>query len=143
MDFLFSKDRVLVPIDFTEEAFAVQAQALNFVEDASRLYILHVLPRLEPTEPGVIWQTLDDQTRKQNVEKAFFERFSDSQYKGVHFEVAFGDASAAIIEYAKSHQISLIVIPSHGRTGVWHFLNASIAERVVRLAPCPVLVLKR
>lgn len=143
MSSLFSKDRVLVPIDFTEEAFTVQAQALDFVGDAAHLYVLHVLPRLEPTEPGVIWQTLDDQTRKQNVEKAFFERFSDPQYTGIHFDVAFGDASTAVIDHAKSHQISLIVIPTHGRTGIWHFLNASIAERVVRSAPCPVLVLRR
>jgi nucleotide-binding universal stress UspA family protein len=143
MSLLFSKDRVLVPIDFTEEAFTVQAQTLSFVEDASHLYILHVLPRLEPTEPGVIWQTLDDSTRKQNVEKAFFEQFSDSQYKGIHFDVAFGDASTAIVDHAKSNQISLIVIPTHGRSGIWHFLNASIAERVIRLAPCPVLVVRR
>jgi nucleotide-binding universal stress UspA family protein len=140
---LFSSDRVLVPIDFSEEAFQALQDTLEFVEDASHLYILHVLHHLEPTEPGVVWQTLDEQTRRQNVKKAFYEHCSAPEYQEAQFDIAIGNPGAEILDYAKTHNIDLIVIPSHGRTGVGRFFLGSIAERIVRYAHCPVLVLRR
>jgi len=46
------KNRVLVPIDFSEASFAALIPAREFVEDVSHLYVLHVLPHLHPAEPG-------------------------------------------------------------------------------------------
>mgnify|MGYP003434003804 CR=1 FL=1 len=46
-----------------------------------------------------------------------------------------------IINFAKDHNVDLIVMSTHGRTGVIHFLLGSVTERVVRLSPCPVLVI--
>ena len=140
---LFSKDRILAPIDFSEEAFQALTNTIEFAEGASHLHVIHVLNRLEPTEPGVIWQTVDDETRKQHVEKAFYEKLDQVEHKGIHFTVTIGDPSSEIIDYAQKHQIDLIVIPSHGRTGLSRFLLGSVAERVVRFASCPVLVLRR
>lgn len=140
---LFAKNRVLVPIDFSEESFKAQAQTLEFVEDPSRLHVLHVLPHLNPAEPGVMWQTLDDQTRKANVEQLFYEKFNGAEYEGVHFSVTIGDPSSEIIDYAKTQDVDLIVISSHGRTGLGRFFMGSVAERVVRFAHCPVLVIRR
>jgi nucleotide-binding universal stress UspA family protein len=48
----------------------------------------------------------------------------------------------AIIDYARQHAIELIVMGTHGRGAVQHFLMGSVAERVVRLAPCPVLTVR-
>ncbi len=45
-----------------------------------------------------------------------------------------------IINFAKTHKVDLIVMSTHGRTGVKHFLLGSVAERVVRRSPCPVMV---
>ena len=140
---LFSKDRILAPIDFSEESFQALASTIEFAENASHLHVLHVLKRLEPTEPGIVWQTLDDETRKQNVEKAFYEKLDQIEHKGIHFTVLIGDPSSEIIDYAQKHEIGLIVIPSHGRTGLSRFFLGSVAERVVRFASCPVLVLRR
>jgi nucleotide-binding universal stress UspA family protein len=141
---LFSTDRVLVPIDFSDGAFQALADTLEFVGDPTHVYVLHVLQHLEPTDPAVVWQTLDDQARKQHVEKAFFERCSGSQYQGIHFDVAIGHASAEIVDYANKHDINLIVISSHGRTGnLGRFLLGAVAERVVRHASCPVLVTRQ
>jgi nucleotide-binding universal stress UspA family protein len=140
---LFSKNRVLVPIDFSEISLIAQEEALQFVEHPSHLHIIHVLPPLSPLEPGVIWQTIDDKHRKQNVEKTFKKKFNSPEYQQVNFEVLFGEPSTKIIDYAKEHKIELIVIPSHGRTGLGRFLLGSIAERVVRFAHCPVLVLRQ
>ena len=47
-----------------------------------------------------------------------------------------------ICRYAHKNQIDLLIVGSHGRTGASHFLVGSIAERVVRAAPCPVLVVR-
>jgi nucleotide-binding universal stress UspA family protein len=49
------------------------------------------------------------------------------------------DAARAIVSYARDHTIDLIVVGTHGRTGFSHALLGSVAERVVRTAPCPVL----
>lgn len=140
---LYNTNRVLVPIDFSEESFAAQKLTLEFVEDPSHLYILHALPHLSPVDPAVVWNTMDDETRKQHVEKVFRQRFNAPEYQKVHFTVAIGDPATEIINYAKAEQIDLIVIPSHGRTGLSHFFLGSVAEKVIRYAHCPVLVLRR
>ena len=140
---LFSTNRVLVPIDFSEESFKAQQLTLDFVKDPNHLHVLHVLRNLNPGDPGILWDTIDDRTRKEHVERAFLEKFSDPKYQKINFTVAIGDPSDRIIEYAKQHQIELIVIPSHGRTGMSRFFMGSVAEKVVRYAHCPVLVLRR
>ena len=136
------KNRVLIPIDFSEESFAALKPAREFVEDATHLYVLHVLSHLHPAEPGVMWNTLNDQTRKQHVEETLHKRFQGSEYQEVHIGVNIGDPSSEIIDYAKQINSDLIVISSHGRTGLGRFFLGSVAERVIRYAHCPVLVLR-
>jgi nucleotide-binding universal stress UspA family protein len=136
-------DRVLVPIDFSDAAFAAQDAALRWVGDPSHLHILHVLPPLSPGEPGVSWQTVTDTSRQQHVEQTYRDRCSPPRYSTVQFTVRVGTPSIEIVNYAKQEQISLIVIPSHGRTGIGRLMLGSVAERVVRRSPCPVLVLRR
>jgi nucleotide-binding universal stress UspA family protein len=53
--------------------------------------------------------------------------------------VRMGHVAQTIVEYAQSIRADLIVMGTHGRTGLAHFIIGSVAERVVRLAPCPVL----
>lgn len=137
------KSRVLVPIDFSEESFAALQPAREFVTAASGLYVLHVLSHLHPAEPGVVWNNLDDPKRKQKVEEALRDRFQNSDYQNVHIMVTVGDPSSEIIDYAKTIEADLIVIPSHGRTGLSRFFLGSVAERVVRFAHCPVVVLRK
>jgi hypothetical protein len=57
--------------------------------------------------------------------------------------VESGVPAARIVDYARRHDIDLIVMGSHGRTGFSRALLGSVAERVVRLAPCPVLTVPR
>jgi len=56
--------------------------------------------------------------------------------------IAHGDAAAEIVRVAKERKVDLIVLASHGRTGLGRILFGSTAEAVVRHAPCPVLVVK-
>ncbi|ACK67960.1 UspA domain protein [Rippkaea orientalis PCC 8801] len=137
---LLTSDRVLVPIDFSETSLQMLDETIKFFPDSCNIYVLYVLPRLLPMEPGVIWQTVTDETRTENVEKIFYQRYPKSLDTPLHFEVKIGDPGSEIIDYAQSHNINLIVIASHGNTGLNRFLLGSVAERVVRFAKCPVLV---
>ena len=60
----------------------------------------------------------------------------------VEYSVRWGDAIDAINSHARDHAIDLIVIATHGRTGLSHALLGSVAERIVREAPCPVLTIR-
>jgi nucleotide-binding universal stress UspA family protein len=137
---LFCKNRVLFPTDFSELAAIAQQKTLKFVENPANLYIVHVLPPLSPLEPGVVWETLDNRTRTENVEKAFSDRFKTPEYRQVNFEVLFGNTSKKIVEYATAKDIELIVIPARGHDTLDRFLLGSVTERVVRFAHCPVYI---
>ena len=60
----------------------------------------------------------------------------------VHRHIQLGTAASEIIRYAREHDIDLIVIGTHGYTGWEHVLLGSVAERVLQIAPCPVLTLR-
>ncbi|MGK7920910.1 MAG: universal stress protein [Trichodesmium sp.] len=140
---IFLKNSVLVPIDFSNESIQAVNVALEFVTDASHIWALHVLPNLNPAEPGVRWHTVDDKGRQQQVIKVFDTQFSRPEYQGINFHVAIGSPSPEILDYAQAKKVELIVIPSHGHTGIGRFLLGSVAERVVRYSHCPVLVLRK
>jgi nucleotide-binding universal stress UspA family protein len=136
------KKNVVVPIDFSDESFAALTTARELVADPSSLHLVHVLPYLEVTEPGVIWEAIDDASRRKHAEDALRERLGAS-YPGAKIFIAFGDPGREVAEYAQTSGAELIVLPSHGRTGLSRLLIGSVAERVVRLAHCPVLVLRQ
>ncbi len=136
-------EKVLVPFDFSEFSVRALETALDLVEDTSHVYVIHVLPVLGATELGVVWESVTDESREAQVQKVLAEQFAEERYRGIHFEIAFGDPGIEITEYAERLGADLIVLPSHGRTGLKHLLLGSVAERVIRFAPCPVLVLKK
>jgi nucleotide-binding universal stress UspA family protein len=57
-------------------------------------------------------------------------------------DAVIGTPAGSIVEYASGHGIDLIVMGTHGRGGMSHLLMGSVAERVVRTAPCPVLTVR-
>jgi len=140
---LFTSDNVLVPIDFSKESQQALSDTLAFVKDPAKLHVIHVLRPLESTEPGSLWQTVDDATRVDHVKATFYKAFPDEAYQQAQFTVKVGNPSAEIIDYAEEHAIDLIVIPSNGRTGLPRFFLGSVAARVVRFAQCPVLVIRK
>ncbi len=140
---LFSKDRILVPIDFSEKSLQALKETIAFAEDLSTVHALHVLKPLEAVDPGVVWDTVTDSKREATIKALFNETFPSSEYSDLNFSIEKGDPTAEIIDYAESQKISLIVMPSRGRTGISRFFMGSIAERVIRFAHCPVLVLRQ
>lgn len=138
----FHKKKILVPIDFGDESQKAIDAALQMVSSTSNIYCVHVSPDLAVTSPEVVWETLSDEVRGENIEKSFRQQFAAVKYHDVNFVVLFGDPGHGIAEYAEKIGIEVIVMPSHGRTGLKRLLIGSVAERVVRLAHCPVLVLR-
>jgi nucleotide-binding universal stress UspA family protein len=136
------KNRVVVPFDFSEQAEQALDSALFFAANLAGLHVVHVLPTIELAEPGVIWETIDDEARHRHAESAFRERFRNTPFEKVDFHVRFGDPGREIAATAETLHAELIVMPSHGRTGLSRLFIGSVAERVVRLAQCPVLILK-
>jgi nucleotide-binding universal stress UspA family protein len=136
------KKTVLVPIDFSDRSFAAIDVAIDLVESAGCIHVLHVLPDLSAAEPGIVWEAVNDANRRRHAEEALRERTLDAKYAGFNLSVEFGDAGKTIAENAGRIGAELIVLSSHGRHGLQRLLIGSVAERVLRLAHCPVLVLR-
>jgi len=139
----FPKRIVVVPVDFSTESLAAVEVGRQLVDSPQHLHVIHVLIDITPLEAGEVWGVVDPQARIEQVEKLLREKLAGSQYQGVHTAVLPGEPAHGIANYAQEKQAELIVIPSHGRTGITRLLIGSVAERVVRLAHCPVLVLRR
>jgi nucleotide-binding universal stress UspA family protein len=134
---------VIVPVDFSDESLAAVDTGLKLAGTEGEVHVVHVLPSVDPAEPGVVWNTVDNATRSMHAEQALRERLADPRYAEVKFSTRFGDPGHEIAAFAQEIEAGIIVIPSHGRTGLSRLLIGSVAERVVRLAHCPVLVLKK
>ena len=94
-------------------------------------------------EPGVVWGAIDEQQRKAETLQALRKRLPDDAYADLNIEVCVGGPGHEIVAFAERLPADLIVMPSHGRTGIQRILIGSVAERVVRLAPCPVLIFRQ
>ena len=139
----WKKQCVVVPIDFSAKSSDAVATALEFVDDPAHVHVVHAVIPLDNMSPGVVWGTVDDESRVKAVEKHFSEFISENRFAGVTTVIRMGNPGIEITEYAEEVGADLIVIPSHGYHGVRRFLLGSVAERVLRHAHCPVLVLRR
>ena len=137
--------KILIPTDFSEYSQHALKYAVALAERfKAKLYVVHVWEHAivaAPTEtfPTEIWV---------EGEKAEKEKLSqltqELRTKGIDAEPVFmsGIAHTEIVEAAKELDVDLITLATHGRTGLSHLVFGSTAERIIRLAPCPVLVVK-
>jgi nucleotide-binding universal stress UspA family protein len=133
---------VVVPVDFSEQSLNAVDLALGLVEDTSNVHVIHVLAPIAYLELEMPFPNVDDEARRRHAEMALRERLSAPQHQKLQVKGAIGDPGREISDYAQEVGAELIVLPSHGRTGISRLLIGSVAERVVRLAHCPVLVLR-
>src|SRR5262245_28770887 len=139
----FPKKSVVVPVDFSPESLAALEVGLALADSPQHLHVVHVLIDITPLEAGEVWGVMDPQARIEQTQRLLREKLTDAKYSGVHTAVLLGEPAHGIANYAQEKRAELIVIPSHGRTGITRLLIGSVAERVVRLAHCPVLVLRK
>lgn len=132
---------VLVAVDFGEAAEAALTYGRTFARQFdARLHAIHVLENrfLRPmlNDP----QAVENATRRQ-----LLDRLTAADREGlsaVPVVRTSDDPAEEILGYAREQNIDLIVLGTHGRRGVAHLLAGSVAERVVRGAPCPVLIVR-
>ena len=141
---LSTGDKVaVVPWDFSEQSRESLGKAVEMIGDLEKIRIVHVTTPLSAVEYGVIWNTLHEDTVVSRLEEEFRRQMKDfTDADKLNFHVMFGDPGIKICAFAKEVDASLVVMPSHGRTGMSRMLMGSVAERVVRFAPCPVLVIR-
>ena len=148
---MFAPKSILVPTDFSEFSDNALQTAKDIAKQYNaKIYLLHVISTVRPC--GVDY-CIDEQTID-TLEKKGIEFSQDMMQKQivkvVHPEnveiepyVASGQAHEEILKQQRSRNIDLIVIASHGKTGILAHLLGSVAEKVVRGATCPVVLLKK
>lgn len=136
------KKTIVVPIDFSDDSLEAVRLGQELIGDRGTLHLIHVLPELSPMEPGVIWHTVDDESRSRHAQEAIEKRLKEMGISGASITIGFGNAAREIAEFADKIKAELIVLPSKGRGGAMRVLMGSVAERIVHLAHCPILVLR-
>ena len=135
---------VVVPWDFSEMSREALEKAIQLTGDVGLIHVVHVTQLPPVMEPGVVWGSLDEGSIIKHCEESFQTVLKEHPgLAGVHFKVLVGDPVLSITDYAKDHGAELVIISSHGHTGLTRLMLGSVAERVVRLAHCPVLVLRK
>ena len=140
--------KILAPTDFSELSLGAHRHVQEFARRfGAEVHILNVLePIVLPGEAGMtpISSSSFDAEREESALERLHQIASSEEYEGIQVEtwIASGRASSAINSWAVQHGADLIVIATHGRTGLGHLIFGSTAERVVREAPCPVLTVR-
>jgi len=137
------KKTVLVPTDFSEPSVDAVNTALDLVENPSDVHVLYVLEELEHSAPAALFGDFDEASRKQRAGEFLDQFIQRNDISGVTKVIRIGNPGLEITEYARESKSELIVIPSHGHHGLRRILLGSVAERVLRHAACPTLVLRR
>lgn len=134
---------ILVPIDFSQDSEHAVDCAIGLAKQfQARLTLLHAIYVPEAAEVNLAAYLEKIQSESDRQMAVRRKRVDDA---GVAADVltVLGAPSQTIVETARDKQADLIVMGTHGRTGLRHMLIGSVAERVVRLAPCPVMVVPR
>ena len=141
--------RILVPTDFSAPSNAALALAKQMATTSgASLHLIHVLEDpftaayatevYAPPSAGIKEAWLEGAKALLDAQLTPDERASFRSTQ----RVVFGTPARDIVDQAAANDIDLIVMGTHGRGGVQHLLMGSVAERVVRTAPCPVLTMR-
>lgn len=141
----FENKTIVVPFDFSEPTTRAIDMAIELGGQAAELHLIHVIepiPTLISLDPAMPSLISHDKERVDEAVNHMEKLLEDRRYSRFKQHCVIGDPGSEIVSFAKSVQADLIVIPSHGRTGLKRLFLGSVAERVLRLAECPVLVLR-
>jgi nucleotide-binding universal stress UspA family protein len=141
--------KICVPTDFSEHSeYALRYAVTLASQFSAELHLLHIVQDIVPTvpEPGLAILPTDEIMR--SLEKGAEEGLNNfvpkewAEQLNIVRVIRHGVPFHEICQYAKQSTIDLLVLATHGRSGLAHFLLGSVAERVVRSAPCPVLTIR-
>jgi len=145
---MVSVKNILVTTDLSVASYSAMEYASWMAKkEKANIVVFYSVDNL----PTVAYHTVDltfDKFREEilkyekNRLKEFSESFKDAFPGKFQTVITEGNAAQAIVQYANDHHVDMIVMSTHGRTGIQHVLLGSVAERVVRTAHCPVLTVK-
>lgn len=139
--------KILAPIDFSADSFAAMDRAWELAKSAgAELHLLHVVPpqhlitlpgeqAAERARETILLEQAEEELT--NLKKRRLENSAK-----VVLAAIIGPPVQKITEYAAQHDIDLILLSRHGRTGLGHMIIGSVAEKLTRYAPCAVMVLR-
>ncbi|HXV83231.1 MAG TPA: universal stress protein [Candidatus Binatia bacterium] len=142
----------LVPVDFSKTSEAALRYALDEArDDSGKLFLLHVIPTSAYTiaapEGGAPGMYVDYiKIAQESAEKEMQKLIKKYKLKPNEYRskiVRGGDPPDVIAKQAKKARAKMIVMGSHGRSGIERFFLGSVAERTLRYAACPTLIVKR
>ena len=141
--------RILFASDFSKASGKAFATAVMMAKsNRAALTVLHVIAPLAPVSPDQYigpetWRELDQEARRWTKRK-LAALTANAAKQGVKVTTLTADGSPAqqIVRVAKSKRIDLVIIGTHGRTGLAKFFLGSVAGRVVSTSPCPVLTVR-
>ena len=150
---MFAPKNILVPTDFSKYSDAALKKAVDIASQYdSKISLLHVMAMSEQIQQCAIDYCLSSEVVKQ-LEKETVKASNDRLKKEVAaivkskkikiaFDIKKGTPAEVILREQKAKKIDLIVIASHGKTGILKQLMGSVADKVVKGAKCPVIVVK-
>ena len=141
--------KVLFCTDFSENADYAFEFAFGIAKrDEGLLYILHVIPENPHQAYAESYITGEDLERiqkgiEEDLDNNYKERYVNKIENGIKFEIITksGREDDEIINFAKKENIDLIVMGTHGRTGIEHVFFGSVAEKVLRHSPFPIFII--
>ena len=141
-------ERILVPMDFSEHSKKALRYAVNIAKSyEARLQLLHVVEEnmnpfiyLSGTVPLIEVRPDIKEKSREALQKYLKEIDEPEVPADIH--VTMGHAASDVVSFAEKKASDLIVISTHGLTGIDHLLMGSVTEKVVRMAPCPVFTVK-
>ena len=138
---------ILVPTDFSDFSLAAMEYAKSFsIIFNTRIYMIHVVSGFPVLATS--YMDADSETMLKDLEDAASKELNEfmnaklPKDHNVVLVVRRGEVYSEIIKFAQEEKIDLIVLSTHGRTGLSHLLMGSVAEKVVRHSPIPVLIVK-
>jgi nucleotide-binding universal stress UspA family protein len=136
-------DKILFATDLSDASHHALALATSLARDTgATLIIAHVEEPPMAYGGGEMYYAVEEPDREQ-LRKALCEVMPADESVPVVHKLLVGDPAEAIVELAKTDHVDMIVLGTHGRTGLTRLLMGSVAEAVVRRAECPVLTVKQ
>ncbi len=142
--------KILVPTDFSELSLRALIYAKEFAATfKGQIHCIHVID-----DAYQYWSTMGPESTPvgpavedlKSLAESHMQQFADEHLIGLDYvpvcNVISGNPSVDIVKYAHENTIDIIMIATHGRGGIVHALLGSTTEKVIRKAPCPVLVVR-
>jgi nucleotide-binding universal stress UspA family protein len=135
---------ILHPTDFSPRSEQAFEMACSLARDhGAGIILLHVIELPITVQGGVMTPPAPEPVEDKREAQEKLRRISAAAANlKVEPRLEVGDSPSVILNVAKESKCDLIVMGTHGRTGIARFLMGSVAEMVLRKAPCPVLTLK-